>query len=44
VLFTSGYIGHPLLGSRPMVETDCFIEKPYRPGKLALKIRSLLDS
>jgi CheY-like chemotaxis protein len=43
VLLTSGYIGHPLLGARPLASTDAFIAKPYRPAKLAQKIRGILS-
>jgi CheY-like chemotaxis protein len=43
VLFTSGYIGHPVLATRPILLTDAFIEKPYRTVDLTRKIRSLLE-
>jgi CheY-like chemotaxis protein len=43
VLFSSGY-GEDIIAKQGVLETGLyFIGKPYRPGELAAKVRSILD-
>jgi len=40
ILFTSGYIDSPLDATDA---DDLFLQKPFTPGKLATRVREVLD-
>ena len=43
VLFTSGYTGEAVLRPDPLLSGTDFIQKPFTPATLALKVREALD-